>query len=196
MRSALLSALMRPCWWTVTVDSSETQHRSLSRSLPNSTLGWFEEPVQPTSDPEDLAAIARWAPMPVAGGESGYGVEFFNGLLDTEAVSVVMPDIKHCGGAVEGRKNWSLDRHEGKGVLDALPIGPDLAACERTRDSGRPDLDAPRARGVRGGLASRSACTTRTRRRRTPIPNVVARAWGRTRLEHGTAVRARVELEQ
>jgi len=87
-------------------------------------VGWFEEPVQPTSDPEDLAAIARWAPMPVAGGESGYGVEFFDSLLDTEAVSVVMPDVKHCGGAAEAVTIARSTGLKGKGFSMHSPSGP------------------------------------------------------------------------
>ena len=87
-------------------------------------VGWFEEPVQPTSDPEDLASIARWAPMPVAGGESGYGVEFFDSLLDTEAVSVVIPDIKHCGGAAEAVTIGRSTGSKGKGFSMHSPSGP------------------------------------------------------------------------
>ena len=34
-------------------------------------VGWFEEPVQPRTAAAGLAAIARQAPLPVAGGESG-----------------------------------------------------------------------------------------------------------------------------
>ena len=90
---------------TVLVDCHSRFERDtapiIADELAKLNVGWFEEPVQPRSDPEDLAAIARWARMPLAGGESGYGVEFFDSLLDGEAVSIVMPDIKHCGGAVE-----------------------------------------------------------------------------------------------
>ena len=87
-------------------------------------VGWFEEPVQPTADLDDLAAIARWAPMPVAGGESGYGVEFFDQLLDAEAVSIVMPDIKHCGGAVEAVMVGRSTRLKNKGFSMHSPSGP------------------------------------------------------------------------
>ncbi|MCY4654733.1 MAG: hypothetical protein OXC95_16410, partial [Dehalococcoidia bacterium] len=41
-------------------------------------VGWFEEPVEPTEDADVLAEIARWAPMPVAGGGSGYGSGVFD----------------------------------------------------------------------------------------------------------------------
>jgi galactonate dehydratase len=129
-------------------------------------LGWFEEPVQPTSDPEDLAAIARWAPMPVAGGESGYGVEFFDDLLDTEAVSVVMPDIKHCGGAVEavtigrstGTRAKGFSMHSPSGPMSLLASGHATAAVPTSMPlehavyeaDWRADLLVPRER-VEGG---------------------------------------------
>ncbi len=61
-------------------------------------VGWFEEPVEPTRDAEALARIARAVTMPVAGGESGYGVGFFSDLAATGAVEVAMPDVKYCGG--------------------------------------------------------------------------------------------------
>ncbi|MCI0440869.1 MAG: hypothetical protein L0177_17315, partial [Chloroflexi bacterium] len=40
-------------------------------------VAWFEEPLQPTDDPDGLAQLAREVGIPLAGGESGYGVEFF-----------------------------------------------------------------------------------------------------------------------
>ena len=125
---------------TVLVDCHSRFERDTAplivEELAKLNVGWFEEPVQPTSDPEDLAAIARWAPMPVAGGESGYGVEFFDGLLDTEAVSIVMPDIKHCGGAVEavtigrstGSKRKGFSMHSPSGPVSLLASGHATAA--------------------------------------------------------------------
>ena len=113
---------------TVLVDCHSRFERDTAplivEELAKLNVGWFEEPVQPTSDPEDLAAIARWAPMPVAGGESGYGVEFFDDLLDTEAVSIVMPDIKHCGGAAESVTIGRSTGSKGKGYSMHSPSGP------------------------------------------------------------------------
>ncbi len=99
-------------------------------------VGWFEEPVQPTTNSDDLAEIARWAPMPVAGGEAGYGVEFFDELLESGAASIVMPDIKYCGGAVEvveiGRRAEVRDRgfsiHSPSGPISLLASGHATAA--------------------------------------------------------------------
>lgn len=113
---------------TVLVDCHSRFERDTAplivEELAKLNVGWFEEPVQPMSDLEDLAAIARWAPMPVAGGESGYGVEFFDSLLDTEAVSVVMPDVKHCGGAAEAVTIGRSTGSKGKGFSMHSPSGP------------------------------------------------------------------------
>ena len=87
-------------------------------------VGWFEEPVQPTEDAEVLAEIARWAPMPVAGGESGYGAEFFGEILDSEAVSVIMPDVKYCGGAAEAVRAGRSAVRGGHGFSIHSPAGP------------------------------------------------------------------------
>ncbi|MCY4375726.1 MAG: hypothetical protein OXC31_18355 [Spirochaetaceae bacterium] len=87
-------------------------------------VGWFEEPVQPTSAADELAAIARDVPMTVAGGESGYGVECFDGLLDARAVAVVMPDVKYCGGVAEAVRAGRSAIGRGGGVSLHSPSGP------------------------------------------------------------------------
>ena len=87
-------------------------------------VGWFEEPVQPRTAAADLAEIASQVTLPVAGGESGYGATFFDRLLDTGAVSIIMPDIKHCGGVAEAVRagRWALRR--GGGFSLHSPSGP------------------------------------------------------------------------
>lgn len=87
-------------------------------------VGWFEEPVQPTEDAEVLAEIARWAPMPVAGGESGYGAEFFDEILESEAVSIIMPDVKYCGGVGEAVQAGRSAVRNGHGFSIHSPAGP------------------------------------------------------------------------
>lgn len=97
---------------------------AVARELATLDVGWFEEPVQPTSASADLAAIAGAAPLPVAGGESGYGVEFFDGLLDQRAVTVVMPDVKYCGGVAEAVRAGGSAVRRGGGVSLHSPSGP------------------------------------------------------------------------
>ena len=87
-------------------------------------VGWFEEPVEPTEDADVLAEIACWAPMPVAGGESGYGAEFFDEILDSESVSIVMPDVKYCGGAAEAVRSGRSAIRGGRGFSIHSPAGP------------------------------------------------------------------------
>ncbi len=111
---------------------------AVARELAALDVGWFEEPVQPTSAADDLAAIARDVPMPVAGGESGYGVEFFDGLLDQRAVAVVMPDVKYCGGVAEaaraGRsaigRGGAVSLHSPSGPISLLASGHATAAVD------------------------------------------------------------------
>ena len=62
--------------------------------------------------------------MPVAGGESGYGAAFFDRLLETGAVSVIMPDIKHCGGASEAVRAGRSALRRGGGFSLHSPAGP------------------------------------------------------------------------
>ncbi len=74
-------------------------------------VDWFEEPVPPLEDPVGMARIAAGVPMAVAGGEKGYGEELFAGLVDRGAVSVIMPDVKHCGGV-------AVAARAGRGAID------------------------------------------------------------------------------
>ena len=96
----------------------------VAEELAKLDVGWFEEPVDPESNANDLIEIARWAKIPVAGGESGYGADFFDDLLDSEAVSIIMPDIKHCGGAIEAVTAGRSAIVKGKGFSMHSPDGP------------------------------------------------------------------------
>ena len=92
--------------------------------LRNLNVGWFEEPVQPTEEADVLAEIARWAPMPVAGGESGYGSDFFDEVLDSGSLSIIMPDVKYCGGVFEAVKSGRSAIRKGHNFSIHSPAGP------------------------------------------------------------------------
>jgi galactonate dehydratase len=83
-------------------------------------LFWLEE-VTPAKPVEDLAAINKAATMPTAGGESIQGVKGFYPYIKAEAVDIVMPDVKVCGGMLEMKKIAALA--EGAGLI-ASPHGP------------------------------------------------------------------------
>ena len=87
-------------------------------------VGWFEEPVQPLEDPAGMARIAARVPMDVAGGEKGYGEGLFAGLVDRAAVRVIMPDVKHCGGAAVAARSGRAANGAGGGVSLHSPSGP------------------------------------------------------------------------
>ena len=96
----------------------------VAEQLAKSNIGWFEEPVEPTEDAEGLAAIAREVSMITAGGESGYGREFFKSIVECGALDVVMPDVKHCGGVAEARAAGLAAMEAGGDVSLHSPTGP------------------------------------------------------------------------
>ena len=92
----------------------------LARRFKPLHLFWLEE-VTPAEPVEDLAAINKAATMPTAGGESIHGVTGFYPYIKAEAVDIVMPDVKVCGGMLEMKKIAALA--EGAGLI-ASPHGP------------------------------------------------------------------------
>jgi len=83
-------------------------------------LFWLEE-VTPAKPLSDLAAINKAAKMPTAGGETIQGVAGFYPYIHAEAVDIIMPDVKVCGGILELKKIAALA--EGAG-LQTSPHGP------------------------------------------------------------------------
>jgi galactonate dehydratase len=92
----------------------------LARRFEPLHLFWLEE-VTPAKPVEDLAAINQAATMSTAGGESIHGVAGFYPYIKAEAVDIVMPDVKVCGGMLEMKKIAALA--EGAGLI-ASPHGP------------------------------------------------------------------------
>lgn len=87
-------------------------------------VDWFEEPVQPMDDPEGMARIAARVPVPVAGGEKAYGEEQFADLIEQGAAKIIMPDVKHCGGAAAASRAGRAAIDAGGGVSLHSPSGP------------------------------------------------------------------------
>ena len=92
----------------------------LARRLEPLNLFWLEE-VTPPVPLSKLAAINLAAKMPTAGGELILGVKGFYPYIKADAVDVVMPDVKFCGGMLELKKIAAMA--EGAGLLTA-PHGP------------------------------------------------------------------------
>ena len=96
----------------------------IAEELAKLDVGWFEEPVQPTAAIGDLVEIADEVSMPVAGGETGYGADFFEELVASRAAAVVMPDIKYCGGVGEATKSGRRTIAADGGFSLHCPSGP------------------------------------------------------------------------
>jgi len=86
-------------------------------------LYFFEEPCWPESA-EDIALIQRAVSTPIASGERLVGIHAFRDLLEKRAVSVIQPDITHCGGITEVRKIAALADAYRVSIAPHNPQGP------------------------------------------------------------------------
>mgnify|MGYP001283074011 FL=1 len=97
---------------------------SVANRLAELNIGWFEEPFQPRTDADRLSDLSKNISVTVAGAEGIYGKNAFVDLLEKGSVSVIMPDVKHCGGVFEayaaGRASIAL----GADVSLHSPSGP------------------------------------------------------------------------
>ncbi len=86
-------------------------------------LYFFEEPCWPESI-EDIALIQRAVKTPIASGERLVGIHAFRELFEKRAVSVVQPDITHCGGISEARRIAAMAEAYRVAVAPHNPQGP------------------------------------------------------------------------
>ena len=96
----------------------------IAGKLAASNIAWFEEPIPPATGLRELARVATRISQPMAGGEDGYGEEFFTDLLESGALRILMPDIKYCGGVAEAcRASRAVIQAGGRASLHS-PSGP------------------------------------------------------------------------
>ena len=86
-------------------------------------LYFFEEPCWPESI-DDIALIQRAVSTPIASGERLITVHGFRELLEKRAVSVIQPDITHCGGLSEVRKIAAMAEAYRVSIAPHNPQGP------------------------------------------------------------------------
>jgi galactonate dehydratase len=108
----------------------------VARRLEPVSLYWYEEPVQPETRLEDLAAIGRAVKQPLAGGEVSFGVEGFAPLVRSRALQFIMPDVKHCGGILEAKNIAVLAAVDGVAVSPHNPSGPVATAASVQASAG------------------------------------------------------------
>lgn len=86
-------------------------------------LYFFEEPCWPECM-EDIALIQRAVKTPIASGERLIGIHAFREMLEKRAVSVIQPDITHCGGLSEARRIAAVAEAYKISVAPHNPQGP------------------------------------------------------------------------
>lgn len=86
-------------------------------------LYFLEEPCWPESM-EDIALIQRSVKTPIASGERLVGVHAFREMLEKRAVSVIQPDITHCGGLSEIRRISAIAEAYRVSIAPHNPQGP------------------------------------------------------------------------
>ena len=95
----------------------------VANELEPANLSWYEEPVAPTLL-EETKIIHDRINQPLAGGEFLFGLEGFGPLCVNQAVDIIMPDVKHCGGLLEGLKISTLAESFDIKVSPHNPSGP------------------------------------------------------------------------
>jgi galactonate dehydratase len=86
-------------------------------------LYFFEEPCWPECM-EDIALIQRSVTTPIATGERLTGIHAYRELFEKRTVSVVQPDITHCGGLSEVRKIAAMAEAYKVSIAPHNPQGP------------------------------------------------------------------------
>jgi galactonate dehydratase len=89
---------------------------------------FVEEPVPP-GDFAGLARLARQTAVPLATGERLVDRGEFNSAFASGGVSIIQPDICHCGGLLEAKKIAAHAETLGIGVAPHNPLGPIAGAA-------------------------------------------------------------------
>lgn len=111
----------------------------VAKRLEPQNLYWYEEPVAPEKL-EETRAIRKAIKQRMAGGEVLFGMEGFAPLTRTRAIDVIMPDVKHCGGILEGKKIAAVAELDGVAVSPHNPSGPVATAASLQWCAGLPNF--------------------------------------------------------
>ncbi len=84
---------------------------------------FVEEPLPP-GETDALKVVARRTSVPLATGERLIDRAEFHDLLAARAVSIIQPDICHCGGLGEAKKIAAMAEAVSVGVAPHNPLGP------------------------------------------------------------------------
>ena len=113
----------------------------VARRLEPTGLDWYEEPTDP-ADAATTARIRAEIPQRMAGGELLFGVDGFAPLCRRDVVDVVMPDVMHCGGILEGYRIAAAATGGGVLVSPHNACGPVATAASAQFAVGIENLDS------------------------------------------------------
>jgi galactonate dehydratase len=102
--------------------------KDVAKRLEPHDLGWYEEPVPPQRTAETVE-IRQGIRQQMAGGEILFGVGGFTALCRQQAVHVIMPDVKHCGGLLELTRIAAMAEADHVSVAPHNPSGPIATAA-------------------------------------------------------------------
>ena len=112
----------------------------IAQRLEAQQLSWYEEPVPPT-DIESTKLIKAAVNQTIAGGEFLFGVSGFAPLCHEQAVDIIMPDVKYCGGVAELRKIATVAELHDILVSPHNPSGPVSTMISAQICAGLPNFD-------------------------------------------------------
>ena len=90
--------------------------KKMCRRLEPYDLAWIEEPFVP-DDLTSYAKLRRETNIPISGGEHEYTRYGFADIIEREAMDILQPDLRRCGGFTEGQKIAALAQGAGLTVI-------------------------------------------------------------------------------
>jgi galactonate dehydratase len=84
---------------------------------------WMEEPIRPENF-DAMKKLADHVNIPLASGESNYGIYEFKQLIDRQALDFVQPDICCCGGMLVVKKIAAMAEAQYVRVAPHNPMSP------------------------------------------------------------------------
>lgn len=77
--------------------------KKMCRRLEKYNLAWIEECFVP-DDLNSYAKLRQETSIPISGGEHEYTRYGFQDIIDKQAMDIIQPDLRRCGGFTEGRR--------------------------------------------------------------------------------------------
>ena len=90
--------------------------KKMCRRLEKYDMAWVEEPFGP-DDLRSYAKLRQETSIPISGGEHEYTRFGFLDIIEKEAMDIIQPDLRRCGGFTEGKKIAALAQAAGVTVI-------------------------------------------------------------------------------